>query len=90
MPYNITGYPTAPEIDGFSAGKYDVDNSTMYIGSSDNSGCGGQTVTPGRLSTVPGKAGLYSACSLGEQFHITGITYLLAHPGLVILIQNSS
>ena len=83
VPYDTTGNPLAPELDGFSAGNYDVDNTTMYIGAADNSGCYSQTIGCGRLTTKA-PAGLYMPCSSTEQYKTAGVTYLLDHPNLVI------
>lgn len=86
--YDATGNPLGPELDGYSAGNYDVDNTTMYIGSADNSGCYSQTIGSGRLTTKA-PAGLYMPCSTTEQYKTTGVTYLLYHPNLVICLISS-
>ena len=91
VPYSIASNKTAPEVDGFSAGNYDLDNTTMYVGAAENGGCGGQTTSTGRLTTkgATGVVGLYLPCSLGEQYKSSGITYLLHHPNLVIMLNTS-
>lgn len=83
LPFDVTKNLNDPEIYGYSAGLYPIDNTSMYVAYGDiGASCVGQTTPTGRLTTKGTTPGLYIACTLGEFFVKVGF-YLVDHPDLV-------